>query len=239
MAFKKFQVAELPVVIYKRKTSRSLRLSISHGGQVRVSIPLWAPYSAGVGFAQSRLEWIRQQLPVSRALLTEGHAIGKSHRLHFVTANIDKATVRLRQNEILVQYPVELSLSEPEVQAAAERGSLRALRLQAETLLPQRLHQLAEKHGYTYENVSVKRLKSRWGSCDQHRNITLNLYLMQLPWNCIDYVLLHELAHTRVMQHGPKFWAEMARVLPDVQQMRKLMRTYRPLLHTHEPQAVA
>jgi hypothetical protein len=89
---------------------------------------------------------------------------------------------------------------------------------------------LAQKHGFEYSSVSVKRLKGRWGSCDQHQNIVLNLYLMQLPWELIDYVLLHELTHTRILRHGPDFWAAMQRVLPNVKAIRKEMKQHQPVL---------
>ncbi|HET8992036.1 MAG TPA: M48 family metallopeptidase, partial [Candidatus Saccharimonadales bacterium] len=65
------------------------------------------------------------------------------------------------------------------------------------------------------------------GSCDQSKNITLNLYLMQLPWHLIDYVLLHELTHTVVFKHGPDFWAEMDKYLPDSKSLRSEMKDYK------------
>ena len=70
----------------------------------------------------------------------------------------------------------------------------------------------------------------RWGSCDSKRNIVLNLYLMELPWELIDYVLFHELTHTEVLRHGPDFWSAMKRVLPDVQRRRKAIKSYRPVV---------
>src|SRR5262249_22487168 len=135
--------------------------------------------------------------------------------------------------------PLTLTASDVEVQRIAEAASIRALRRQAEQLLPQRLAGLATKHGFRYRSVAVKRLKSRWGSCDQHKNIVLNLFLMQLPWECIDYVLIHELVHTEVLRHGPDFWAAMARELPDVKRLRKQMRQYQPVLHGSPLSAVA
>jgi predicted metal-dependent hydrolase len=112
----------------------------------------------------------------------------------------------------------------------ATAASLRALKLQASHLLPQRLEVLAQRHGFTYTSVTIKNLKSRWGSCDQNRNITLNLFLMQLPWHLIDYVLLHELVHTRVMRHGPPFWSAMAAVEPRTQSLRREIKAYKTTL---------
>jgi hypothetical protein len=221
---------DLPVSIYKRKASRSLRLSITAAGEVRVSIPSWVPYSAGLNFAKSRREWILAQRQVA-PILIDGQPVGKAHHLSFkVKAGAGKPTSRLAGSAVVVSYPAELDITDAAVQKAARDGSIRALRAQAEQLLPQRLASLAKVHGFDYSGVSVKRLKSRWGSCDQDRHIVLNLFLMQLPWEYIDYVLLHELTHTRVMRHGPDFWRAMSQILPDAPNLRKRLHTYQPVL---------
>lgn len=231
MANKEFTLDNgLAVTVYKRRGSRNLRLSINAHGQVRVSIPAWAPYKAGVDFAKSRQEWIltQQHQP---DLLTTGQTIGKAHHLVMEASRTDKITKRLLGSTVLVRHPFDLSPDDPAVQLAAREGAVKALRKQAERLLPQRLATLAEQHGFTYSEVSIKRLKGRWGSCDQDSNIVLNLFLMQLPWPLIDYVLLHELVHTRIMRHGPDFWGEMEKYIPDVKAARKQMREHQPVLN--------
>jgi len=232
MAHKDFALDErTTVTIYKRSSSRSLRLSIAADGQIRVSIPKWAPYRAGLEFAKSKRKWIEEQRKPSIEL-TDGQAIGKAHRLHFNPSGettISKG--RLKNNQIIVTYPDALDVKDLEVQAAAHKASIRALRAQAERLLPIRLRELADKHKFEYTSVSVKNMKSRWGSCDQRRNIVLNIYLVQLPWELIDYVLLHELTHTKVLKHGPVFWTTMAEVLPDVKERRKQVLNHQPILN--------
>lgn len=221
---------ELSVKVFKRRTNRSLRLSISPTGHVRVTIPSWAPYRAGYEFAKSRQGWIEQQRIVPKSL-SNGQAIGKAHRLELMpTPSATRVSSRLSANVIAVRYPVGLSDAEPEVQSVARNASIKALRAQAEKLLPQRLKLLAETHGFTYHSVSVKRLKGRWGSCDNHSRIVLNLYLMQLPWELIDYVLLHELCHTRVLKHGPDFWDQMKDVLPNSTNLKQQLKSYQPVL---------
>lgn len=222
---------EIPVSIYKRRTSRNLRLSISAAGEVRVSIPAWAPYSAGLRFAKSRHDWIMAQC-APRTFLTQDQHVGKAHHLRFVAkTGISKPTSRIGSGEVVVSYPPEYAVTSAEVQKVAQQASIRALRSQAKQLLPQRLAKLAELHGFSYNGVKIKRLKSRWGSCDQDRIIVLNLFLMQLPWEYIDYVLLHELTHTRIMRHGPDFWGAMAEVSPDAKALRKRLHEYQPVLH--------
>lgn len=220
---------QTPITIYKRKTSRSLRLSITAKGEIRVSIPTWAPYRSGLEFAKSRQAWIQNQRPASR-LLEHGQPIGKAHRLIFVSdPSAQRPRSRLAANQVVVTH-AQLETHATDIQKVAEAASIRALRAQAEKLLPQRLADLASVHGFTYKSVKIKQLKSRWGSCDQHQNIVLNLFLMQLPWHCIDYVLLHELVHTKVLRHGPDFWREMEAVLPNVKQVRKELRSHQPIL---------
>lgn len=241
MAYKEFALDErTPVKIYKRRSSRNLRLTLAPNGEVRVSIPTWTPYRVGLEFARSRRTWIAsQQRPETP--LGDGQAVGKAHRLRFApVAGATRVSGRIKQTEIIIQYPEHLSAADPAVQAAARRAGIRALRRQAESLLPARLEQLAARHGFTYRSVTIKQMKGRWGSCDQHANIVLNLYLMQLPWASIDYVLLHELTHTRLLRHGPDFWQAMEKLLPDVRQLRKAMRDHQPVLFgpaTAEPVA--
>lgn len=233
MAFKQFALDDNTLVtIYKRKTSRSLRLSVTSKGDVRVSIPTWAPYSHGLTFARSRQSWIREQQKPQR-VLKDGQTIGKAHHLNFqYDPKVQKPSSRVKLTEVVINVPAHLQIDSPSVQLVAEKASIRALRAQAERLLPQRLKTLAQVNNYSYHSVSIKLLKSRWGSCDQHKNIVLNLYLMQLPWEYIDYVLLHELAHTKFLKHGPEFWEEMSRVLPNAKRYRKAMREYQPILHS-------
>jgi predicted metal-dependent hydrolase len=232
MAFKEFQIEDLgTVTVYKRRGTQSLRLSIRADGSLRVTIPTWTPYATGVSFAKSRAAWIKTHAREPAALLTNGQLIGKAHRIQFIASpEATKVTTRLRQTEIIITYPPSLNPTSTSVQKAAATASIRALRAQAEQLLPIRLRELAEKHDFQYRSVGVKQLKTRWGSCDQDKNIILNLFLMLLPWQLIDYVLLHELTHTRVLQHGPKFWQAMTAIDPKTPELRKEIRTRQPTL---------
>lgn len=75
--------------------------------------------------------------------------------------------------------------------------------------LKYRLLYLAEKHGFEYNKVSIRNQKTRWGSCSHDNNISLNMKLILLPVDLIDYVLLHELVHTRIRNHSRQFWKEL------------------------------
>ncbi len=231
MALKKFELAEgLEITVYKRRGSRSIRLSIAASGEVRVSMPLWLPYKAGLAFAESRLDWIREQRQVPNVML-EGQVIGKQHQLHFrVSARATKAASRLTNTEIIITHPLKTPVSDQTVQTVAEKAAIRALRQEATAVLPGRLQVLAEQHGFSYADVAIKQLTSRWGSCDQQQHIALNLYLMQLPWELIDYVLLHELVHTKHLHHGADFWEALEVVAPGAKLLRSAIRKHKPVV---------
>jgi predicted metal-dependent hydrolase len=72
-----------------------------------------------------------------------------------------------------------------------------------------RLQQLAKQHGLTYNKVSIRNQRTRWGSCSGKGNISLNIKLVALPPELFDYVILHELVHTRIHNHSKKFWKEL------------------------------
>jgi predicted metal-dependent hydrolase len=219
------------ITLSKRKSTRSIRLKIDARGQVSVTMPFWLPYEAGVQFARSRQEWISQHQQDSGQPLAHGQIIGMSHRLVFEASPVaQKITSRVDSTVVRVTHPSFQSYNDQAVQAVAEKASIRALRSQAEALLPDRLRLLASNHGFDYRSVQVKQLTGRWGSCDSKQNIVLNLYLMQLPWTLIDYVLLHELTHTIILRHGPDFWSAMRHILPDTQVRRKAIKAYRPIV---------
>lgn len=234
MATKIVEIPEIgAVTLYKRRGNRSLRLSLAADGEIRVSLPSWVPYKAGEQFARSKAEWIAAHRRPKSNGLQHGQAVGKAHRLHFSpSAMATKVTTRLQQNRVEITHPYTYEPSHPLVQKAAQTASIRALRKEAELLLPQRLRDLAVKTGFSYQSVGVKQLKSRWGSCSAQQEIILNLFLMQLPWHLIDYVLLHELTHTKVMQHGAPFWKELERHVPRAKLLRKEIGRHHPILFT-------
>ena len=99
-------------------------------------------------------------------------------------------------------------------QARPDTPEIAALRAEAKRVLPVRLRELADLHGFRYNAVRIKHNRSNWGSCSVKGNINLNLNLMRLPEELRDYVLLHELCHLRYLNHGPEFHALLEQVCP-------------------------
>lgn len=227
MKSKEFVLNEQTTVkIVKRSSSRQIKLTISSSGEVKVSIPSWMPYKLGLDFAKSKSDWISKQKP-EKTLLVNGQSIGKNHHLVFKTTTAKSVTTRLNDIEAIVFLPVEVSIDNQLAQSAANKIAKRALLTQGRALLPIKVKELSQKYGYDFNEIKVKSLKTRWGSCDSNKNITLNLFLMQLPWELIDYVILHELTHTKIMHHGVDFWQAMENSQPGSKDLRKQLKSFK------------
>lgn len=232
MAIKKVELAGIgPVTLVKSAQSRNLRLTVTANG-VRVSMPRWTPYSAGSAFALSQADWITAELAKQTVhRLENGQRLGKLHYLRFEQILNDRAaTSRVTGTEIVIGIKPGENSSDSAVQKRARAAAVRALKREADRLLPPRVATLAASYHHTYHSVSVKLLKRRWGSCDSKKHLTFNLYLMELPWEYIDYVLKHELAHTVQMNHGPAFWQVLTAMEPRARTLAKLLHRQGPAL---------
>jgi predicted metal-dependent hydrolase len=97
----------------------------------------------------------------------------------------------------------------------------------AKTDIFNRLNCLSEKYDFPCNRVVFRCQKTRWGSCSSSNNINLNINMVRLPPELQDYVIMHELVHTKHKHHGREFWAEMDSLFGDAAKLRKEMRKYR------------
>ena len=79
-------------------------------------------------------------------------------------------------------------------------------------------------YGHTYNKVFIRNTKSRWGSCSTRRNLNFNYKVAFLPQELCDYVIVHELCHLSEFNHGPAFWAQVARTFPHHRALRRALR---------------
>jgi len=211
---------DAPVIISRRKGTKSIRISITSNGHIRLSIPHGIPERAAVKFAQGKAEWINKHIKPAQ-LLGDGMRIGKSYSLHVEHSNITRPSTKISVLDIRVRLPREVPTESDKGQETIRKACEKALMRQAKTLLPQRIEQLSQKHGIDFKSTTIKKLKSRWGACDNLNNIHLNCYLVQLDWSLIDYVICHELAHTIHHNHSAEFWDKVEEMVPDYKQIKK------------------
>jgi predicted metal-dependent hydrolase len=97
---------------------------------------------------------------------------------------------------------------------------------EAKEILITRLNDLTDKTGFNYEKVFVRNQKARWGSCSDKNNISLNIKLVKLPDELIDYVILHELVHTKIKSHSNAFWAELDKHVSDAKGLHRRLKNF-------------
>jgi hypothetical protein len=96
----------------------------------------------------------------------------------------------------------------------------------AKEIFPKRTAYYAERMGVTYNRITIREQKTRWGSCSAKGNLNFNWKLVLMPPEVLDYVVVHELAHRKEMNHSIRFWKVVEAELPDYQMRRQMLRKY-------------
>ena len=100
-------------------------------------------------------------------------------------------------------------------------------RERAREIITRRVEYFAPQVGVTYNRIFIKEQKTRWGSCSSLGNLNFNWKLILLDTELLDYVVVHELAHRKQMNHSAAFWSEVEKVLPDYRERRRRLREWR------------
>ena len=122
-----------------------------------------------------------------------------------------------------IQGHLEKIAERPAVAVLSE-AERKALAKQAAQILPSKVRRFAAEIGVSYERITIRSQRTRWGSCSAKGNLNFNCLLMLTPPEILDYVVVHELCHRKELNHSPRFWAEVERVLPDYRVSRKWLK---------------
>lgn len=216
------------IIIRRNGLAKSVRIGISPNGGVRVSTPTLLPTILVKQYINASRGKIRQLLHMSSSDCTyvDGERIGKEHAIHVKSAQM--LAVKKHGKIITVNLPDGSSIEDASVQILLRKEVAVALRSEAKKYLPKRLENLAEIMDVTYTKVRLSHASSRWGSCSSSGTISLNIALMKLPYELIDYVLVHELSHVTHMNHSKKFWQEVAAYDPAFTRHRAVLKKHTP-----------
>ena len=209
--------------VQKRRGSKTMRIKISQEGTVTVVVPYWVPYRAALEFAKKQHEWIQIHTPHMK-YITNGQTIGKTHIIHILRKDVVAPRIKVEGTDVFVTIPLGFGEKHETVQKVAKRAAKRALALQAH-ILEDKLRDTAKVLCYEFTSVSYKFMRSKWGSCNTDKHITLNYRLLDLPEHLIDYVIIHELVHLNHMNHSTEYWKEIQSLLPDYKDRKLQLRS--------------
>jgi hypothetical protein len=200
----------VPLLFVHNPRARRYLLRLRSDGVARVTVPRRGSLSTAREFLARNIGWLEQQFyrlenqpkaTTEWRLGTEIYFRGELVKIEVETAN------QIRFG------PVLLTLRDLSVNL--KPGIQKHLRKLAQQELPVKVMELAALHGIEVSRVSVRNQKSRWGSCSRSGTISLNWRLIQTPDFVRDYIILHEIAHRRQMNHSDMFWQEVERLCPD------------------------
>ncbi|MBP6277201.1 MAG: M48 family metallopeptidase [Limnohabitans sp.] len=217
---------------FERSRRKSIGFMVGADGLV-VRAPSWVPLREVDVAVQEKGAWIVAKLQQFKERQTEQFqkAIEWRHgaEVPFLGRTVQLCVLERGVGRVLGQdippdqvLPVTLppGASVTQVRDAAQAW----LKKQAKTLFEQRLHHFAPLLGVRWQKLSLSSASTRWGSARNDGHIRLNWRLIHLPISQIDYVVVHELAHLREMNHSPRFWETVGEVMPDYAQRRKALR---------------
>ena len=210
---KKITIEDIDITFLARNSSKSIRISINEVKGVRVFVPLFLSFNSAKSFVISKIDWIKghvtkiEQLKSEKMIFKPGFIFNtKLSAIEFKLASTDKIKSKYKNNSIKILLPENIIIKSSNCQLDIRNEIEKVLRKDAKIYLPNRVKYFAKKFDFHYKKVTIKNTKTRWGSCSSINNINLNLHLMRLTDKLIDYVILHELVHTKIKNHQKEFW---------------------------------
>jgi predicted metal-dependent hydrolase len=206
-----------------------MRASVAPNGTLRISVPSLAPMFMVRRMISSSRNDLRKLMNAHPTInIRDGTQIGKSHVM--LLRQGETTTVRRHGLRIVVTLQPGDTVHSPQLIKEVRTQILAALRKEAKHHLPHRIRHLATLHKLEYSSLRFTHASSRWGSCNSKQAISLNIALMNLPFELIDYVLVHELAHTVHLNHSKDFWNLVATMEPGYKQLRMQLKSHNPAI---------
>jgi hypothetical protein len=238
----------VPLLVVRNPRARRYLLRVQPDGAARVTIPRGGNRSEAQTFVERNRDWLEQQLerlhaqprlPAAWQVGSEIFFRGELVRLEASEDGIRVGSEIIKANRATLGAPASRHGSS---RFGSENAGLnnatvdlrplieRHFRAWAGAELPARVTELAAPYQLPVARVTVRNQKSRWGSCSRRGTISLNWRLIQAPAFVRDYIILHELAHLRQMNHSHRFWDEVERLCPDYRVAEKWLKANRQLL---------
>ncbi|MCV2369778.1 M48 family metallopeptidase [Roseateles oligotrophus] len=213
----------------RRARRRSIGFVVGSEG-LRVSAPRWLPQADIERALLQKSDWILRKLveqgerarrvEAARIEWRDGGSLNFLGRLIWLRLDPLATGVRLDQSGTMLSLGLPLTVSEDQVRDAAQAW----LKRRARAVFEPRCQYFAAALGVEMTQLRLSSAQTRWGSASADGTIRLNWRLIHFEPDIIDYVVAHELAHLREMNHSARFWAVVASVLPDYEQARKRLR---------------
>ena len=221
------------ILIYKNR--KTLGIAVSPDKQVTITAPFDSSLEKILETVGSRASWISKQIRKFESYETTllprkveyvsgetFYYIGRKHRLKVVEGVTEMVS---RQGKY-----IRVFIKSKSTQKHIAHILMKWYRDEAKKVFQERLVRydyILKREKIAVNQILVRRLEKRWGSCTEMGNIVLNLSLVQAPIQCIDYVIVHEFCHLKHLNHGPKFYNMLGRYMEDWEKRKARLQTVR------------
>lgn len=225
---KTIQIEDISILL-ERKLIRSIRLSVKPDGSVQLRIPFFVSEQVALDFVRSKWSWLlrTRERVLSRAQRPPlQYTSGETHYLFGEPYTLQIQPVTSGTNSVELADGVIIMHCRPTTTLAGRQALLQTwYRAQLRTVLSSMMEQWTARLCEPDTTWTIRRMRSEWGSCAaRKRHILFNLELARVPLSCIEYIVVHELTHLAVQNHGPAFKFLMTQRLPQWPQLRKQLK---------------
>ena len=208
--------------ILEKKEVKHARIRVSENLSVRVLVPTDFSNSEINLLIKKKQKWIDKNLTAfskkkDKIKLHHNQLLLLGNRYnYFFTAHL--------HNKVLINHTSKTIQSKTNLLDKTEQ--LKWYKRFAKRHITERLADLAKKHKFRYNKVFIRDQRTKWGNCSTEKNLSFNWRLIKTPQFVIDYLIIHELVHTRTMNHHQKFWAELKSLFPEYKEAVKWLDKY-------------
>ena len=208
------------IIRSKRKT---IALIIQRDGALIVRAPLRASETMIREFVEKSSAWIQKKQAQVRAVVpppAKQYIPGETFL--FLGRLVPLEIVKGQKTALALDTHFKLA---EWAQGNAEQVFQQWYREQARQILPGRVHLFASQHNLQVQKIRIGSARTRWGSCNAKGVLSFSWRLILTPVEVVDYVVVHELAHTLIHNHSKRFWKQVEKFLPDYKERKKWLRT--------------
>jgi len=225
------QINHRSIIVRTNLRSKHLRLQVRMGSHdVILTKPKWITNVQVKTFLHSRIDWIEEHCKkmdeeIKKHPLPTYHSgdvyyyLGEPYTLVIRANDKKRPSIRLHNMQMVVR--LYHGLKNTEGQDMVKKTIEQFYKKKATEITHDRLQHFSYLHGFSYNRVTLKNQKTRWGSCSSSGNLNFNWRLSMAPIEVIDYVIVHELCHLKQMNHSSRFWSLVESILPNYKETRK------------------
>jgi predicted metal-dependent hydrolase len=212
-------------ITVERRMVKRARIRVDEDLWVHVTLPLDFTQEDIDGLLERKTPWVQKQLAFFRGRRDARIQVGDDEILYLGEVYTFRPLPGLRRNFVVNTTSKTIFSG---VNLLADGVLERWYRKEAKRVIMERLAHFAETYNFTYNRVFIRDQKTLWGSCSSRRNLSFNWRLIQTPLDIIDYIVVHELVHTRILRHSKAFWSRVESLYPQHRQARLWLKNFHP-----------